>query len=574
MPQFHKIHFNADETPAQGSEPVPDLLKGMVRTGGGPPAIPEPIRMNAEAAARTFVSAFLDARREGDLFRLTAPDRPELVPDLRLESAQESPLSRTHVMRFEQTRHQIPIFGTGAVVEITDRDRRLVALDATLSDIPDISPIAKVGAADALRAIADYCGVPQESLSGVDAPALNYYLHGKERWYLTYHFQKVPAIPPARAKENRPEKGAHGHGFGGSPREDFAVYDFLVDAHGGGVVFHFPSHALIDVPTLCHGLDEVGIDREFNGLATGQAYQLLDPMRDVVTYDHGFKDIRNQQLPAAPIGHAVVDFASTHTAGVSAHYFATKVFDFYNDVLKRSGVDDKGMRLISMVNCTYSKHNPPPDWRNAVWWNGRMWYGQVKTGNGGFDSYARHFDVIAHELTHGVTETTSNLVYQDLSGALNESFSDIFGVIVKNWYPGEPNPIGNWNWEIGTGLGRNGLPLRDMSDPSRTGDPDHMSQYKPVPYDHGGVHIYSNIHNKAAYNVLTAKDQSGAYVFTPEEIAILYYLTLTRLTSMADFSDCLRVLKSVANTRWAGQPTLQAKMRQAIEDAYRVVGIV
>ena len=61
--------------------------------------------------------------------------------------------------------------------------------------------------------------------------------------------------------------------------------------------------------------------------------------------------------------------------------------------------------------------------------NNRMWYGQ-KLENGKFSSYSRYLDVIAHELTHGVTQYTSNLVYQGQSGALNESFSDIFGVII------------------------------------------------------------------------------------------------------------------------------------------------
>ena len=73
------------------------------------------------------------------------------------------------------------------------------------------------------------------------------------------------------------------------------------------------------------------------------------------------------------------------------------------------------------------------------WWQQKMWYGQV---NG--TSLAKHLDVIAHELTHGVTETSSKLIYRRLSGALNESYSDIFGVIIANWYPGAPQPIQTW----------------------------------------------------------------------------------------------------------------------------------
>lgn len=108
------------------------------------------------------------------------------------------------------------------------------------------------------------------------------------------------------------------------------------------------------------------------------------------------------------IANSDTDFGNSSTAGVAAHYYALLVFDFFNHVLIRNDIDDRGMRLVSMVNCTYSRHSPPPEWRNAVWWNNRMWYGQNRNG-GEFSSYARHFDVIAHELTHGVTGTTSNL---------------------------------------------------------------------------------------------------------------------------------------------------------------------
>ncbi len=189
-------------------------------------------------------------------------------------------------------------------------------------------------------------------------------------------------------------------------------------------------------------------------------------------------------------------------------------------------------------------------------------------------SFSRFLDVIAHELTHGVTEYTSSLVYQDQSGALNESFSDIFGVIIKNWYlVGPDSDVGSWNWEIGSGLGNGGLPLRDLSNPTRTGDPDHMDQYLVTTQDSGGVHTNSGIPNKAAYNLLTATDDQGQRVFPARDVAILYYLTLSRLNPLATFQKTLQVLLDVAETLYAGDPAERDAKRAHIRQAYEKVGI-
>jgi len=205
-----------------------------------------------------------------------------------------------------------------------------------------------------------------------------------------------------------------------------------------------------------------------------------------------------------------------------------------------------------------------------------MWYGQVRDG-GRARSYSRFLDVIAHELAHGITESTANLAYVRQSGALNESFSDIFGVIINNWDWARSGTTGgdvaNWNWEIGEGLGGNGLPLRDMRDPTRTHDPDHMNKYLNTTSDNGGVHTNSNIHNKAAYNVLTAKDAQGKFMFSPRDVAILYYYCLMRLGRLATFKQARDSLLSVAKTYFSGNPQRQDKL-DAITKAYTDVGIV
>jgi bacillolysin len=226
-----------------------------------------------------------------------------------------------------------------------------------------------------------------------------------------------------------------------------------------------------------------------------------------------------------------------------------------------------------VVNVTYGAAPGSRVWRNAVWHNGRMWYGQ-NAASDGFVSLSRELDIIAHELTHGVIDHSSQLVYQNESGALNESFCDIVGVIVKNWY-GAPDreDVTTWNWEIGSDFRGPGKPLRDLQDPTRTGMPDHYSNRVTGPADYGGVHTNSNIHNKAAYNVLNATDDVGERVLPVRDAATLYYLSLVRLSPRATFREARQLLCDVAKTYYAGDPALRDRKISVIQSAYAAVGI-
>ena len=208
-----------------------------------------------------------------------------------------------------------------------------------------------------------------------------------------------------------------------------------------------------------------------------------------------------------------------------------------------------------------------------------MWYGQI-TRDGRLVSLSRYLDVIGHELTHGVIETTSNLVYATQSGALNESFADVAGVIINNWYTApDRHDVDTWDWEIGRGLRSDGRPLRDFADPSRTGHPAHMDDFRPLGpgerpdrfNDQGWVHFNSNIHNKAVHNLLTMK-KNGARVFSVEDVAVLTYLGMARLAPLATFADALQAVVDVAQTYFGGDPTKKEKI-DAIREAYKLVGI-
>jgi bacillolysin len=163
------------------------------------------------------------------------------------------------------------------------------------------------------------------------------------------------------------------------------------------------------------------------------------------------------------------------------------VYDYYLNQLGRNSYDNAGHTLLSGVHYG-SKYN------NAFWDGTQMSYGD---GDGTtFINFAGGLDVIAHELTHAVTEKTSNLTYSNQSGALNESWSDAMASVIegKNWLIGEdiytPNIAGD--------------SLRSMADPTLNGNPDNMSNYVNTTSDNGGVHTNSGIPNKAFYNFATA----------------------------------------------------------------------
>ena len=537
-----------------------------------------------EAAARHHLTSLWSDSDSPTLRNAVAPERPELVPDLQLVDVHDLPPAGTRLVRFEQTSATIPVFGSRVNCELNDQ-RGLVSADAHLADVQGVSPIASLSPAEVLRRIAEFAGVEPARLTEaqppVEPPGQRLFQHPDGGpWHLVYWYRNVPAAPPALTE------GARSHGPSDAlPSLEPLAVDYLVDAHSGEVVFFYSATPTIDLPVACSGIDEDGAAVAFFGRSTAAGFELRDPLRDVITYDLKLGDLATlTSWPADPAANATTDWAATNKAALSAHVNASKVCNFYNGVLFRDGIDDKGMDLINVVNCSNSRDETPPVWHNAAWLrapHSRMVYGQAPGSSGALVSFARFLDVIAHELTHGVTSTTSTLVYKDQTGALNESFSDIFGIMVKNWDPLDPDggDVAGWDWEIGSGLGGGGLPLRDLSDPTRCKCgpgrqcPAHMDDYLVTTSDHGGVHTNSNIHNKAAHNLVTAVDAGGNRVLTPREAAYLYYLCLVRLSSLATFADARDGLVNAASTLFAGDAAKRQAAVAAIQQSYDAVGI-
>jgi len=270
-----------------------------------------------------------------------------------------------------------------------------------------------------------------------------------------------------------------------------------------------------------HGIRELlYIDANTAGITLH--INLIEPAKNRATYTAN----NTSSLP----GTLVCDESDPNcVAGDSesrnAHQFAGDTYDFYFAEHGRDSLDDAGQTLTSTVN--YSDGLCP----NAFWNGTQMVYCTGLAVD----------DVVGHELTHGITEKTSALLYYYESGAINESLSDVWGEFVDlGNSAGDDSPAARWL--IGEDLTNTIGVIRDMADPPAMGDPDTMSSpyYFASSGDNGGVHTNSGINNKAAY-LMTDGDTFNGYTVIgmgPGKVADIYYEAQTNLlTSGSDYAD-------------------------------------
>lgn len=233
-------------------------------------------------------------------------------------------------------------------------------------------------------------------------------------------------------------------------------------------------------------------------------------------------------------------------------------YDLYKNVYRRNSVDDKGLTLDSTVHFS-EKYD------NAFWNGAQMVYGD---GDGKiFNRFTKAIDVIGHELTHGVTQYTAKLEYQDQSGALNEHISDVFGSIVKQ-YSLKQNAT-QADWLIGQGLFTpkiHGVALRSMKAPGTAYDdpligkdpqPATMSDYNDTTEDNGGVHINSGIPNHAFY--LISADIGG---YSWEKSGMIWYKTLDLLEKNSNFEDMAACTFEAAGNLFENNSAEQESVRK------------
>jgi bacillolysin len=476
--------------------------------------------------------------------------RQSFVPEFQQTDEQ----GMSHV-KMQQVYNAIPVFGVETIVHlkygqygivngscIPEAQLSLVntnpAVDYLSAQQTAIQSVktqtAFINLSDAAKKLLKYSGPEKELVIFPDT-------HDNNKLYLCWHFTIRP---------NALER-----------------WEYFVDAHTGKVV-SFYDNTCTDGPVTGQGTDLHNLTRSLNVYQVGTKYYLVDASKTMFNSSAS-------TMPDNPVGALrTVDAANTDivsiydvsantnsswldASSVSAHYQAGICYDYYEKTFGRKGLDGNGGTMLSVVNVTSGGLA-----MDNAYWNGQL----MAYGNGKVlftTPLAAALDVTGHEMTHGVIQSTANLMYQDQPGAINESFADVFGCMIerKNWYIAED--VVNYAY-FPSGA------LRDLSDPHNGGSgsasngwqPAKMSEYVTTTSDHGGVHINSGIPNFAFYKIATAIGKDSA-----EKI---YYRTLTLyLTRSSQFID-LRLAVVQAATDLFGAKSKEVTAAKNAFDAVQI----
>ncbi len=339
------------------------------------------------------------------------------------------------------------------------------------------------------------------------------------------------------------------------------VWKYFIDAHTGDILSFFNA-TCSDGPVTATALDLNNISRTINTYLENGTYYLMniaEPMFNASTQEGMIVTLDANNTSTTELDYRYVTSANNtwnNKAAVSAHYNATRAYEYFLQTHGHNSVNGKGGNIISFINVA---EDDGSSMENAFWNGQAAFY-----GNGGqyFKPLAGALDVTAHELGHGVISNTANLEYYGQPGAINETYADIFGSMVDRD-----------DWLIGEDITRTTFSpsgaLRNMADPhnmGREGDhywqPEHVSEMYLGTEDNAGVHINNGIGIHAYYLYATAvsKDKAEKVFFH----ALLNYLTKT--SRFIDFR--IAVIQSATDLFGGGA----AEVTEA-EKAFDSVGI-
>jgi bacillolysin len=517
----------------------------------------------AEAPARRLAAVTGQELRDWDV-RVDAMLR---AGDLRVRRTQEDTLlpSRTHV-RLTQLHRGVPVYG-GELVRQTD-GAVPVSVFGTLYDGIDLDPRPALTPDQAVAVV--------EKLSGADlGPA------------------RVPQLVVLPLEDGRFALTYTVRVFEGA-----TLSRYFVDARSGALVLK-RGELMHQAATAATGTGTgVSGDRKkmsVRGTSAGGFFadDVLRPP-SLLTFDMRGNLSRTIGFLNGQLGIGNNDLAQdsdnvwTDGANVDAHTYAGWTYDYYFKRHNRRGLDGNDLEVLSIVHPVrrddirlYPNDIVSTFYLNAFYaGEGVMVYGEglppglrLTTGQR-VEFLAGALDVVAHELTHGVTDFTSQLVYQGESGALNESFSDMMAAGAEFFFSG--TAPGTADWVLAEDVFLPGG-IRSMQNPLAFGDPDHYSIRFTGSEDNGGVHINSGIPNHVFFlavvggtHRLSGVNVQGVGQGNIEQIERTMYRAFTAMMPpTASFSTARAVtIQSARDLYGAGSPA-----ERAITQAWAAVGV-
>ncbi|MCM3878531.1 MAG: M4 family metallopeptidase [Vicinamibacterales bacterium] len=464
MPGFHKVVLCAAIVAVT-------LFAGGSRLTGQSAAFPERGRsLGVEGAAATLPAA------------LTRMDGMLRVGELDIASRQEDTMiaGRAHE-RLKQMYKGVPVFG-GQVARQMD-GRSIVSVSGRVYEGLDLDVTAQISpqraSTIALAASPSGANVHGDATLGVLPVADNAYR-------LVYSMDV---------------------------RSDWDVRRIDVDAKTGELVRSFST--IQTSTTIGQGTGVLGGLRKMSTDSSNSTFRAVDLLRPASANTFDFRGSASRLNAFLATGLLFNSDIATDSDNVwndgptvDAHVYQGWVHDYYFKRYGRRGLDDHNLEIDGIVHPLARSQAgvQPPDIvgtfiNNAFFCcDGLMVYGD---GDGRFFNYlAGALDVVAHEMSHGVTEFSSSLVYEDEPGALNEAFSDIMGASIEYFY----QPVGSGpekaDWLIAEDavIGFPGY-LRSLNNPNAVGDPDHYSlrRFIGTDIDNGGVHFNLTIATHAFY---------------------------------------------------------------------------
>lgn len=488
---------------------------------------------SAIEVANNFISEY------SGLFRLEDP-----VSELAIIETRIDDLGFTH-FKFEQRYLGVPVWASEVLVHLNNLNR-IYLINGSYEPTPSGLEIEPVLSGDeAEKIVANELN--NHRLSKVDPTfetrLVVYSGNGTEHPLLAYEVQAQREVNEAKT--------------------------YFVDVGSGEIIHSISDLYTATVNATGQGLNGESID--FVSTEVGGIFRLFDPTFpiDDPPYPQDFNQngrgdtvvIDLNQDSSGSIttySQSSQPYADWDPVAITVYGNTRIVYDYFLDTFGRNSVDGHGHHLTSLI------HPGREEDDNAGWAKaGFMIYGD---GDVLFRNLARCLDVAAHELTHGVIQFSANLKYEFQSGALNESFSDIFAAMVDSadWLIGEDCT------KLSPGF------LRDMANPERgkfPQQPRHMSGYQnmTINEDNGGVHVNSGIPNRAAYLVAEGLTSEGLgnSIGRDKTERIYYRALVTYLTSRSQFLDARRALVDSARDLHG----LESTEVLAIHAAFDAVGI-